>query len=199
LVLSDAWRADERKALPELPVARRERFERQFRLAAAESAVVTATPAIADYFESFAARLGKDAGKEAWNWVANDLLSLSSDGETIPLAADRAAEVVGLVRSGKVSRQAAKRVLPELVAASDVTALAVAERLGLVQVSDTGAVDGWVRETLAAHPGEVVRYRGGETKLMGFLVGQVMKRSAGKADPKAVNAALAAALAKAPG
>jgi len=199
LVLSEAWRAKEREALPELPAAKRARFEASWHLSAAESAVVTATAAIAQYFESFAARLGEDAGKETWNWVANDLLSLSSDGETIPLAADRAAEVVGLVGSGKVSRQAAKRVLPELVAASDATALAVAERLGLLQVSDAGAVDGWVRETLAAHPGEVARYRGGETKLMGFLVGQVMKRSAGKADPKAVNAALASALAKAPG
>ena len=73
---------------------------------------------------------------------------------------------------------------------------AVAERLDLLQVSDTGAIDGWVRETLAAHPAEVARYKAGEVKLMGFLVGQVMKRSKGKADPKAVNAALTATLAK---
>ena len=63
-----------------------------------------------------------------------------------------------------------------------------------MQVSDTGAIGGWVRETLAAHAAEVARYKAGETRVMGFLVGQVMKRSAGKADPKAVNAALAAAL-----
>jgi len=199
LVLSEAWLATERGALPELPAAKRERFERSFGLAAAESAVVTATAAIADYFEGFASRLGANAGKEAWNWVANDLLSLSPDGETIPLAADRAAEAVALVGSGKLSRQAAKRVLAELVVATSATAQEVAERLGLLQVSDTGAIDGWVRETLAAHPAEVARYRGGETKLMGFLVGQVMKRSSGKADPKTVNAALSAALAKAPG
>jgi len=194
LVLSEAWRLTEAKALPELPKAKRERFERSFGLSAAESAVVTAAVTIADYFEGFVAKLGKNAGKEAWNWVANDLLSLSPDGETIPLSVDRAADAVGLVRSGKVSRQAAKRVLPELVAAPAESALRVAERLGLLQVSDTGAIDGWVREVLAAHAGEVARYKGGETKLMGFLVGQVMKRSAGKADPKAVNAALAAAL-----
>jgi aspartyl-tRNA(Asn)/glutamyl-tRNA(Gln) amidotransferase subunit B len=194
LVLSEAWRLTEAKTLPELPKAKRERFERSFGLSAAESAVVTAAVTIADYFEGFVAKLGKNAGKEAWNWVANDLLSLSPDGETIPLSVDRAADAVGLVRSGKVSRQAAKRVLPELVAAPAESALRVAERLGLLQVSDTGAIDGWVREVLAAHAGEVARYKGGETKLMGFLVGQVMKRSAGKADPKAVNAALAAAL-----
>jgi aspartyl-tRNA(Asn)/glutamyl-tRNA(Gln) amidotransferase subunit B len=195
LVLSEAWLAKERGALPELPAAKRARFEQRFGLAAAESTVVTGTAAIADYFEGFAAKLGANAGKEAWNWVANDLLSLSPDGESIPLAAERAGDVVQLVKAGKLSRQAAKRVLPELLAAPKETALEVAQRLGLLQVSDTGAIDGWVRETLAAHPAEVGRYRGGETKLMGFLVGQVMKRSAGKADPKVVNAALTAALA----
>jgi len=194
LVLSEAWRAKEAQALPELPAAKRERFERSFGLAAAESAVVTATAAIADYFEGFAAKLGANAGKEAWNWVANDLLSLSPDGETIPLPADLAAEVVELVRSAKVSRQAAKRVLAELGAAPADTALAVAQRLGLLQVSDTGAIEGWVWQTLDAHGAEVARYKSGETKLMGFLVGQVMKRSAGQADPKVVNAALQKAL-----
>ena len=198
LVLADAWLARERAALPELPAARRARFEREYGLSGAESGVVTATPAIGDYFESFAAKLGKDAGKEAWNWVANDLLGLSPDGETIPLPVDRAADAAGLVRSGKVSRQAAKRVLSELVATPSDVALAVAERLGLLQVSDTAAIDGWVREVLAAHAGEVARYKAGETKLMGFLVGQVMKRSAGKADPKAVSAALAAVLSAPP-
>jgi aspartyl-tRNA(Asn)/glutamyl-tRNA(Gln) amidotransferase subunit B len=68
---------------------------------------------------------------------------------------------------------------------------AVAERLGLVQVSDQGALTGWVEEVLAANPAEVVRYRAGETKLMGFFVGQVMKRSQGKADPKGVQPVLA--------
>ncbi|MEK6610198.1 MAG: Asp-tRNA(Asn)/Glu-tRNA(Gln) amidotransferase GatCAB subunit B, partial [Gemmatimonadota bacterium] len=66
--------------------------------------------------------------------------------------------------------------------------------LGLIQVQDAGQIETWVRETLDAHPAELARYRAGETKLMGFLVGQVMKRSKGKADPKAASAALSAAL-----
>jgi Asp-tRNA(Asn)/Glu-tRNA(Gln) amidotransferase B subunit len=78
------------------------------------------------------------------------------------------------------------------------SAARVAQELGLLQVSDAGAIERWVRETLAVHPAEATRYRAGETKVLGFLVGQVMKRSQGKADPKAVNAALAAALAGAP-
>jgi len=192
LVLGEAWLAQERRQLPELPAAKRERFEKQFTLSSAESAVVTATAAIADYFEGMVK--GEGSGKEAWNWVANDLLSLSTDGESIPLPVSRAVEVTGLVKAGKLSRQAAKRVLPEMLEHPAEPALAIAERLGLLQVSDSGAIDGWVRETLEAHAAEVARYRAGEAKLLGFLVGQVMKRSAGKADPKAVNAALAAAL-----
>jgi aspartyl-tRNA(Asn)/glutamyl-tRNA(Gln) amidotransferase subunit B len=194
LVLSEAWLAKENRELPELPAVKRERFERQFTLSSAESMVVTATAAIADYFEGMVRATGESSGKEVWNWVANDLLSLSPDGESIPLPVPRAAEVTGLVKAGKLSRQAAKRVLPEMLEHPAESALAIAERLGLLQISDTGAIDGWVRETLETHAAEVARYKTGETKLIGFLVGQVMKRSAGKADPKAVNAALAAAL-----
>ena len=68
----------------------------------------------------------------------------------------------------------------------EYTISGIAAKLGLVQVQDTGALEGWVDEVLAAHPGEVARYKGGETKLIGFFVGQVMKKSGGKADPKGV-------------
>jgi aspartyl-tRNA(Asn)/glutamyl-tRNA(Gln) amidotransferase subunit B len=194
LVLGERWLAAEQQALPELPAAKRARFVTQYGLAPQESAVVTATAASAVYFETFARTAPADSGKEAWNWVANDILSLSPDGESIPLAPERAAEVVKLVKAGQLSRQSAKRVLAEMVGAPAHSALAVAERLGVLQVSDAGAIDGWVREALEAHSAEVARYKAGETKLLGFLVGQVMKRSRGKADPKAVNSALEKAL-----
>ncbi len=192
LVLKDAWLAAERKALPELPAAKRERFQAEFRLSAPESAVVTATAALGDYFEAFARATGD--GKDAWNWVANDLLALSADGESIPLPVGRAVEARALVRAGKVSRLAARRLLPEMLRHPAASAEALAAGLGVVQVSDAGAIEGWVRETLAAHPAEVARYRAGEAKVLGFLVGQVVKRSGGTADPKAVSAALAVAL-----
>jgi len=194
LVLAEAWLAREKQALPELPAAKRARLESAFKLSPAESVVVSATAALGDYFEALAARAGSGAGKEVWNWVANDLLSLSRDGESIPVPAGPAFETLALVRGGTISRQAAKRVLAELVQHPSEPAAAIAERLGLVQVSDTSAIEGWVRETLEAHAAEVARYKAGETRLMGFLVGQVMKRSQGKADPKAVNAALSQAL-----
>jgi len=94
------------------------------------------------------------------------------------------------VRDGVVSHQAAKRVYAELGSTEDAPR-AVAESLGLVQVSDQDALGRWVDEVLAAHPGEVARFRGGEAKLMGFFVGQVMKKSQGKADPKGVQPVLA--------
>jgi aspartyl-tRNA(Asn)/glutamyl-tRNA(Gln) amidotransferase subunit B len=193
LELSDAWLVAEKQALPELPAAKRERFA-SYQLSVNEAVVVTAAASLADYYEALVKAAGTGSGKEVWNWVANDLLSLSPDGESIPLPVSRTNEVVQLVRAGTISRQAARRVLGEMVTAPQETALAIAGRLGLLQVSDAGAIEGWVRETLAAHAAEVARYKAGEPKLLGFLVGQVMKRSKGKADPKAVNAALAEVL-----
>jgi aspartyl-tRNA(Asn)/glutamyl-tRNA(Gln) amidotransferase subunit B len=195
LVLAEQWIAAERDALPELPAALRQRFERQFGLAPAEAAVVAANGAIASHFESLAALLGEGAGKEAWNWVANDVLAQSGDGETVPgaLAPERVAEVVALVAAGTISRQAAKRLFAAMLEDA-APAAGIAQRLGLVLVQDEAAIAGWVGEVIAAHPAEAARYRAGEAKLLGFLTGQVMKRSGGKADPKAVGAALKAAL-----
>ena len=99
-----------------------------------------------------------------------------------------------LVRAGTVSRQAAKKVLAEMLAQPASPAVLIAEALGLVQVQDSSQIEAWIAETLAAHPDEVARFKGGESKLMGFLTGQVMKRSKGKADPRAAGAALAKAL-----
>ena len=195
LVLKAAWLEAEELALPELPAARRHRFETSYGIAASEAAVVAATAAVADHFEQLVALLGDGAGKEAWNWEANDVLSHSPDGESVPgaLTPERIAEVVALVRAGTVSRQAAKKVLAEMLTRSEPGA-AIAQALGLVQVQDSSAIDQWVAETLAAHQAEVGRYKAGEQKLLGFLTGQVMKRSKGKADPKAVGTALSKAL-----
>ncbi len=190
LVLAKAWLAAVRDALPELPAAKRRRYQDEFGLPPAEAAVVSATAALADYFEAVVVT-GSVAAKEAWNWIANDVLSFSDDGESIPapLTPSRVLGVIALVQDGTLSRQAARKVLAEMIASPDAPA-AIAARLGLVQVSDAGQIEVWVRETLAAHPTEVERYRAGEARLLGFLVGQVMKRSKGKADPKAVGAVL---------
>ena len=192
LVLAEKWLAAERAAVPELPAVKRERFVARYALSAADAGALSASRALADYYETVV-KAGV-AAKDAANWVMNDLRRMSPDSETLALPPERLVEVIGVVSSGQVSRQAARRMLGELISAPKNTALEVAERVGLLQVADSGAIDGWVRETLAAHAAEAARLRAGETKLMGFLVGQVMKRSKGKADPKAVNAALVTAL-----
>jgi aspartyl-tRNA(Asn)/glutamyl-tRNA(Gln) amidotransferase subunit B len=188
LVLSEAWISERRDALPELPEARRSRLELALGIPAYDARVLTSEVPLADYFEAVVAA-GVEP-KTAANWVMSDVMTTFNETGGFPVPADRLAALVGLERAGTVSHQAAKRVYNEMAQSPDGDPAAVAERLGLVQVSDEGALGAWVDEVLAAHPAEVARYKAGETKLMGFFVGQVMKRSKGKADPKGVQPVL---------
>ncbi|HEX2635780.1 MAG TPA: Asp-tRNA(Asn)/Glu-tRNA(Gln) amidotransferase subunit GatB [Gemmatimonadales bacterium] len=188
LVLAPEWVADQRLALPELPDARRARFELAFGLPAYDARVLASEVALAEYYESVVAA-GVEP-KAAANWVMGDVMTSYNETGAFPVEASRLAALVTLVRDGVVSHQAAKRVYAELARRPDEAPGAAAERLGLLQVSDQGALAGWVDDVLSEHPAEVARYRGGETKLMGFFVGQVMKRSRGKADPKGVQPVL---------
>ena len=187
-MLAPDWIAAEREALPELPEARRARLELAYGLPAYDARVLTSEVALAEYYESVVGA-GVEP-KTAANWVMGDVMTTYNETGTFPVESRRLAGLVALVRDGVVSHQAAKRVYVELAQRPTDEPQAAAERLGLVQVSDRGAISGWVDEVLAAHPAEVARYRGGETKLMGFFVGQVMKRSRGKADPKRVQPVL---------
>jgi aspartyl-tRNA(Asn)/glutamyl-tRNA(Gln) amidotransferase subunit B len=189
LVLTIPWIAEQQAALPELPEARRARLEAALGLSAYDARVLTSEPALAGYFEAVVAE-GVDA-KTAANWVMGDVMTQFNETSSFPVSARRLRELIGLVRDGTVSHQAAKRVFAEMASQPGQAARAVAERLGLVQVSDQAALSELVTEVLTAHPTEVARYRSGETKLMGFFVGQVMKRSQGKADPKGVQPVLA--------
>jgi aspartyl-tRNA(Asn)/glutamyl-tRNA(Gln) amidotransferase subunit B len=184
LVLTPSWIAEQRAALPELPDAKRERLERAYALSSYDARVITGDAPLAQYFETVV-EAGADP-KSAANWVMADVMTTYNESGAFPVPARRLAALIGLVREGTVSLQAAKRVYGEMARAPHEEPQAVALRLGLVQVSDQGALGAWVDEVLAAHPAEVARFRGGESKLMGFFVGQVMKRSKGKADPKGV-------------
>ncbi len=187
LVLEPGWVAAQRDALPELPDAKRARLMAEHGLSGYDAQVVTAEPALADYYEAVVT-----AGAEpklAANWVMSEVLADQNAAGALRVAPARLAALIGLVQEGTVSLQAAKKIFAE-VAGSDGDPAEAARRLGLVQVRDAGALEGWVDEVLAAHPEEVARYRAGETKLLGFLVGQVMKRSQGQADPKGVQPVL---------
>ena len=201
LVLSATWLDEVKQELPELPAARRARFIRAYELPENDAGVLTGSRTLAEYYEAVVA--GGVPPKDAANWVMNDVLALSPDGETLTVSAAATVAAIQLVKAGKVSRQNGRKVLARITGSGTLTlsppqmagaAERVAEELGVLQVSDTGHIEAWVSETLAAQSAEVERYRKGETKLLGFLVGQVMKRSKGKADPKAVGAALEAAL-----
>ena len=188
LVLDEAWIAERRDALPELPEARRSRLELALGIPAYDARVLTSEAPVADYFESVVAA-GVEP-KTAANWVMGDVIATFNETGGFPVPAPKLAALVDLVRAGTLSHQAAKRVYVEMARSSGGEPADVAERLGLVQVSDQGALATWVDEVLATSPAEVARYRAGETKLMAFFVGQVMKRSKGKADPKAVQPVL---------
>jgi len=184
LVLPAEWPDEQRAALPELPAAKRERFVAQYGLPRQDAAVLTHTRAVADYYEGVV-HAGADP-KPAANWVMGEALADAKDhGEALRVPAGSLAELIALVKGGTLSHQAAKKVYAE-VAAKGGDPRVVAEALGLIQVVDAGALATWVDQVLAASPAEVARFKAGEAKLLAFFVGQVMKASKGKADPKLV-------------
>jgi aspartyl-tRNA(Asn)/glutamyl-tRNA(Gln) amidotransferase subunit B len=187
LVLSGTWIEEIRSELPELPAARRARFGAQYGLPSYDAGVLTADRAIAEYYEAVVAA-GADP-KAAANWVMTESLTGYNEVGRFAISAQALASLLALIKAGTVSHQAAKKVFLEL-GADGADPRAVAERLGLLQVRDEGALETWVDEVLAAHPQEVQRYRAGESKLLGFLTGQVMRKSQGKADPKGVQPVL---------
>ncbi|HJR62095.1 MAG TPA: Asp-tRNA(Asn)/Glu-tRNA(Gln) amidotransferase subunit GatB [Gemmatimonadaceae bacterium] len=195
LILSREWIESVRESLPELPNAKRARFAEQYALSRADLVVLTSSPRLADYFESVARQLGDP--KPAANWVMGEVLAAVrasgwsiADFELRVRPADLV-QLLAMVRDGQLSNSAAKRVFAEMAAHGDPPAK-IADKLGLRQVSDDGAIAEWVDEVLREHPVEAQRYLDGERKLQGVLVGLVMKKSNGRADPKRVNQLLSA-------
>lgn len=191
LVLEPDWIRAQEAALPELPPAKRARFMEALGLPAYHATTLAADRAVADYFEAVVAA-GAEA-KAAADWTLETALTGWNETGAFRVAPARTAELLGLVKSGTIAKGGAKQIW-SVLESSDQAPAAAAERLGLVQVRDTGALEGWVAEVIAAHPAEVARFRGGEAKLIGFFVGQVMKKSQGKADAKAIQPLLQAKL-----
>ena len=183
LVLAPVWIEAIRAELPELPADKRKRLVSTFSLPAYDAGVLASERPIASYFEAVV-QAGAPA-KQAANWILGEGMTDYNQRGRFAVSPADLADLIAQVEQGTVSHQAAKKVFEEM-ARSGVRAIAVAQRLGLVQVRDESALAQWVDEVIAAHPKEVERFRAGETKLLGFLTGQVMKRSQGKADPKGV-------------
>jgi len=199
--LSEAFIADCRASLPELPDAKRARFEGELGISPYNAAVLTAEKESADYFEALLDATGKPAaevGRAASNWVISDLFGalkrLGVGIEASPVAPAAAAELIALSADGTLSGPLAKQVF-EIMLDTGEGAAAIVEARGLRQVSDTGAIDAAIAEILAANPDKLADYRGGKDKLLGFFVGQTMRAMGGKANPAVVNERLLAALA----
>jgi aspartyl-tRNA(Asn)/glutamyl-tRNA(Gln) amidotransferase subunit B len=193
LVLLPAWIDGVRRGLPEFPAARRARYAAAYALGEGDADVLTASRAVGDYFERVVHAAG-DA-KAAANWVMGEVLAaLNESGGDIaafPVDAGALGELIALVKAGSLSNTAAKAVFATLRREGG-TAAAIAERDGLLQVGDDTALVAWIDEVWAEHPAEAARFGDGERKLQGVLVGFVMKKSRGRADPKKVNQLLAA-------
>jgi aspartyl-tRNA(Asn)/glutamyl-tRNA(Gln) amidotransferase subunit B len=189
LVLSRSW-IDERVAeLPELPEAKRKRLVEAFDLSDYDAKLLTSDVTLVGYYEEVVAE-GADP-KSAANWIMGEVIGRYNQDGRLVVTAGRLAELISMVQTDVVSLQAAKRVFQELGdTGGNGDPQAVAQSLGLLQVGDTDALGTWVDDVLAEFPDETRRFRNGEAKLMGFFVGQVMKRSKGQADPKKVQPVL---------
>jgi len=196
LILTPEFVAEQQSELPELPGAKRDRFMATYALSREHAAVLTASRAVADYFENVVRAPAEP--QAAANWIMTEALADAKDHqEQLRVPAGALAQIIALVKGGTLSNQAAKKVFAE-VAAKGGDPRTIAESLGLVQVADTNVLAGWVTDVLGAHAPEVGRYKNGETKLMAFFVGQVMRASKGKADPKLAQRVLEEKLASAP-
>ena len=175
--------------MPELPGPRAQRFAEQYGLSYADASQLTGDRSLADYYEAAVAASGGNARGTA-NWIRSELLrELENAGltaEKSPLPAGDLGALVGMIDEGKISGKQGKDVLVEMFRSGKSAATIVAEK-GLVQVSDTGEIDRVIDEVMAASPNQLEQYRSGKETLFGFFVGQIMKASKGKANPKIVN------------
>lgn len=188
IITSDEQIEAIRAALPELPDARKKRLMTDCGLSEYDAAIITTTRQMAEYFDAAIAQ--KADAKLVANWIMGDLAkNLNGEGKSIeesPVTAERLAELVNLISKGTISSKIAKTVFEEMWKTGDAPEKIVKEK-GLVQITDTKEIEGIVDSVIAANPKPVEDYKAGNAKSIGFLVGQIMKQSKGKANPAMVN------------
>jgi aspartyl-tRNA(Asn)/glutamyl-tRNA(Gln) amidotransferase subunit B len=192
VVIADERIARVEAAMPELPQARRARFIEQYALGAYDADILASSRALADYYDALVAAT-KAKPKIAANWVIGELTAaLNRDNREIqdsPVAAADLGALLDRIEDGTISGKIAKEIFEALWRGEGPVRKIISER-GLEQITDTASIDALVQRVLDANPEQVAQYRGGKTQVQGFLVGQVMKASQGKANPKQVNEAL---------
>ena len=195
-VKTEAFMGEVQQRMPELPTAKRARFESQYGVSAYDAGVLANDLPLANYFEQAAKHAKKP--KNVANWLLNDLQSmLGAANKTIeecPISADALDELVNLIDDGKINSTQAKEVFLEMFTTGKPANVIVEEK-GLKQESDLGAIEALCQEVLDANPKAIAEYKAGKTASINFLKGQVMKRSQGKANPNIVGEVLARLLA----
>jgi aspartyl-tRNA(Asn)/glutamyl-tRNA(Gln) amidotransferase subunit B len=186
--VSEAWIDELQKELPELPEARRRRFMDEYELSVDDAGTLTAERALADYYE-MAAKAANNP-RAAANWILSELLrelkNADADIAHSKITAGNLGALIRLIDNKTISGKIAKDVFAEMIVSGDEPE-AIVKKKGLVQITDTSAIEKVVDEVIAANPKEVESYKAGKVALMGFFVGQVMKASGGKANPQMVN------------
>jgi aspartyl-tRNA(Asn)/glutamyl-tRNA(Gln) amidotransferase subunit B len=188
LRIDEAWKEELRRSLPELPDARKARYTGEFGLSDYDANILVASKKVADYFEETVA--GGAEPKAAANWIITELLGhLNAEGleiEQVKMQPKHLAEMIGLIQKGTISTKIAKTVFKEMLETGKEPARIVEEK-GLVQISDEGQLKAIVGEVVANNPQSVEDFKNGKDRALGFLVGQVMKATRGKANPQLVN------------
>lgn len=178
--------------LPELPSQKRYRYENELGLSAYDTRVLTDDREVAEYFEK---AISNNANpKLVANWITQDIAAYLNNNKLtiteIALTPESLAELVNIIEKGTISNKIGKDILPELLEKGG-SAKEIIKSKGLEQISDPAVIEKIIDEVMAANPDELEKFRGGKTKLKGFFVGQVLKKSGGKADPKLTNQLLA--------
>lgn len=189
--VSDEYIEEIRKTLPELPDARKARYMESYGLAAYDADYLTNDKDRADYFEAMVAAGAEP--KEAANWLMGDFAKLLSrdnlEMKAAPVQAAAMADLLKLIAKGTISGKIAKQVFAEMWTSGKDPETIVKEK-GLVQISDTGALEELAAKVIAANPQSVADFKAGKKKAVGFLMGQIMKETKGKANPQVVNGIL---------
>jgi aspartyl-tRNA(Asn)/glutamyl-tRNA(Gln) amidotransferase subunit B len=188
IILDDAIKSQWWGELPELPAQKRHRYETELGLSPYDTRVLTDDRAVAEYLENAIAQ-GTDT-KQAANWVMGDITAYLKEQKVgindIALTPTVLAELIGLIEKGTISGKIAKEILPELLETGGSVQKLV-ESKGLISISDSAELENIIDEVIAANPKELEQYKAGKTKLLGFFVGQVMKQTNGRAEPKLTN------------
>jgi len=188
IMIDEAWVEELRKTIPELPEQKRERFVKSYKIPEYDAGVLTSSKPLADYFEQCTALFPQP--KTISNWMMGDLLrELKKDGRNIvdcPVSPSALVDLLKLIESGTISGNIAKGIFEEMYQ-TQKSAGSIVEEKGLKQITDSSAIEKIVAEVLQANPSQVEEFKGGKEKVLGFLVGQVMKASKGKANPAMVN------------